>query len=140
MKSGSFGAPAPRLNVAKTLALTFLLFLSFHAVHAQAVSDTAKSPVASVSYVGIADNQLCFSVNYNAGQASWLKLAITDDEGLVLYNERFNAVSINKMFKTPVESGKLLFAITDLKTGETKKFLVSRASNVQESFAVSKKN
>ena len=140
MKSGSFGALAPRLDVAKTLALTFLLFFSFHAVHAQTVADTAKSQVASVSYVGIADNQLCFSVNYDAGHVSWLKLAITDEEGLVLFNERFNAASINKVFKTPVESGKLLFAITDLKTGETKKFLVSRESHVHESFAVNKKS
>ncbi len=107
---------------------------------AQKTAGSSIASTAAVSYLGCNTDQLSFLVKYETENGEKFNITITDADGNELFNESFSDKKFSKIFKTPLETGSLIFAICNLKNKEEKKFQVSTERRTVDEFSITKSN
>ena len=116
-----------------SLGLSTLLLAG--AVSAQ----TSKSPVPNVQYVGTLDGQPLFRFQLDNKAGEIYHLTIKDDEGTVLYTERFTDKQFAKSFKfdnAERNNVKLTFVLEGNKTVQSREFNVNSSTQVLDNVVV----
>lgn len=96
--------------------------------------------MASVSFLGYNYDQLSFLLKYETANGEKFNVAITDADGNSLFNEVFSEKKFSKIFKTPLETGSLIFIISNPRNRDEKKFQVSTERRLVEEFSITKSN
>ena len=126
-----------------TAAAVALLFVSNPLTSvAGTVKGKEKSAIvneqADVKYAGADESAYLFRVEFNNPSAQKFSLIIKNDEGTVVYNERFSDVNFDKTFHLPYEGTDIqpTFIIRTQNGDVKRSFYVTR--KVVENFQVTK--
>ncbi|MGZ3845858.1 MAG: hypothetical protein ACXVBK_17220 [Flavisolibacter sp.] len=131
MKKQSFSTLVKR----SVLSLGLSTILLAGAVSAQ----SSTNPDPAVKYIGSIDGQPMFKVQLNNQTGDVYHLTIKDDEGTVLYAERFNDKQFSKSFKfdnADRSNVKLTFILEGNKTVQSKEFKVNSSTQVLDNVVV----
>jgi hypothetical protein len=130
-------------NVASKMFLPALLasVLLFNGVsnslHAQNTTATYSKP--AIRYVGKTNDQLVFQVDFDNINEEIFNLAIKDEDGNLLYTDRFKDKKFSKKFKVD-QAGygnmKLTFVLTTDKEKQTQVFQVNTNTRVVDDVVV----
>jgi hypothetical protein len=102
-------------------------------VHTAVVNDQAD-----VQYAGAEENAYLFRVEFNNPSAQKFSLIIKNEEGIIVYNEKFSEVNFDKTFHLPYDGTDIqpTFIIRTVNGDVKRSFYVSR--KVVENFQVTK--
>ncbi len=120
-------------------ALLFsLLTLSFTGtVHAQTSTASTSKPV--IKYLGRSDDQLVFQVDYNNLSDETFNVSIKDEDGNLIYVDRFRDKKFSKKFRiNESEYGamKLTFVFSSGKDYQAQAFQINTNSHVVDDVVV----
>lgn len=104
-----------------------------------ASAQSSANPDPAVKYIGSIDGQPLFKVQLNNQTGDVYHLTIKDDEGTVLYAERFNDKQFSKSFKfdnAERSNVKLTFILEGNKTVQSKEFKVNSSTQVLDNVVV----
>ncbi|MGZ3951910.1 MAG: hypothetical protein ACXVBZ_10965 [Flavisolibacter sp.] len=104
-----------------------------------ASAQSSTNPDPAVKYIGSIDGQPMFKVQLNNQTGDVYHLTIKDDEGTVLYAERFNDKQFSKSFKfdnADRSNVKLTFILEGNKTVQSKEFKVNSSTQVLDNVVV----
>ncbi|MGZ3881387.1 MAG: hypothetical protein ACXVBF_08625 [Flavisolibacter sp.] len=104
-----------------------------------ASAQSSANPDPAVKYIGSIDGQPMFKVQLNNQTGDVYHLTIKDDEGTVLYAERFNDKQFSKSFKfdnADRSNVKLTFVLEGNKTVQSKEFKVNSSTQVLDNVVV----
>lgn len=130
-------------QVAKHLirfALASLLLATVAPVMAQ---DGIRStpPAVSINYIGTVDNQPIFQIEFDNKNEELFNLSIKDDQGIVLFNEKFKDKKFSKKFQLekPTEDNvKLTFTIAADKEKQSQSFEINTNVRVIQDVVVTR--
>ena len=129
-------------NVVRSRFIPVLLFsvltLSTNAIFAQDITSTGKP---EVKYVGKVDDQLTFQVNYDNNTNEAFTVAVKDEDGNLLYTDRFKDKKFSKQFRvSPCEYGnmKLVFVFSNDKEKQTQVVQVNTNSRLVDDVVVTR--
>lgn len=131
MKKQSFSTLVKK----SVLSLSLLTILLASAASAQ----SSANPDPSVRYIGSVDGQPMFKVQLDNQKGEVYHLTIKDDEGTVLYTERFTDKQFAKSFKfdnADRSNVKLTFVLEGNKTVQSKEFKVNSSTQVLDNVVV----
>jgi hypothetical protein len=104
-----------------------------------ASAQSSTNPDPAVKYIGTLDGQPMFKVQLNNQTGNVYHLTIKDDEGTVLYTERFTDKQFAKSFKfdnAERNNVKLTFVLEGNKTVQSKEFNVNSSTQVLDNVVV----
>ena len=104
-----------------------------------ASAQSSTNPDPAVKYIGALDGQPMFKVQLNNQTGDVYHLTIKDDEGTVLYTERFTDKQFAKSFKfenAERNNVKLTFILEGNKTVQSKEFNVNSSTQVLDNVVV----
>lgn len=123
----------------KSLFFVLAVVVFSHSANAQALYASANNNNgAAVTYLGTEQNQSSFRLKFDNESGEKFTVTITDNDGVVLYEEIFGEKNFNKVFKTPAEIGKLTFTISNPKNKNQKKIEISTEKRLVEEVYVTK--
>lgn len=127
------------ISFAKKMSATLLaMVFSVTAAVANTGDTTITGDNAAVSYLQIADGQIYFNVKFENTDGGRFHVLVNDAEGDNLYHAAFTDKSFNKVFRAPVENGKLTVIIRDAKDKLNHKFELSTGSKLVQQIYVTK--
>jgi hypothetical protein len=103
------------------------------------VSDTTTyedGENASVSCLKLEEGQVYFNVKFENADGGRFDILVNDVSGDNLYRATFTGKNFNKVFRAPVENGKLVIIIRDGKEKTTHKFELSTESKMVQQILV----
>lgn len=102
------------------------------------VSDTAfdDDDNASVNCLKMEEGQVYFNVKFENADGGRFDVLVNDVNGDNLYRATFTGKNFNKVFRAPVENGKLVIIIRDSKDKTDHKFELSTESKMVEQIIV----
>lgn len=101
------------------------------------VSDTAfYDENASVNCLKMEEGQVYFNVKFENADGGRFDVLVNDVNGDNLYRATFTGKNFNKVFRAPVENGKLVIIIRDSKNKTDHKFELSTESKMVEQIIV----
>ena len=121
---------------------TFLFVVVISCTMSQSVyalPDTlAISKGAEITYKGLSDKNLVFSVNYKNELAEPFELLIKNDQNEIIYVKQFDAKPLNRtlLFSEVPENCKLTFVITSGKKAISQSFEINAHIRTVEEFIV----
>ena len=104
-----------------------------------ASAQSSANPDPAVKYIGSIDGQPMFKVQLNNQTGAIYHLTIKDDEGTVLYAEKFSDKQFSKSFKfdnAERSNVKLTFVLEGNKTVQSKEFKVNSSTQVLDNVVV----
>ena len=104
-----------------------------------ASAQSSTNPDPAVKYIGTLDGQPMFKVQLNNQTGNVYHLTIKDDEGTVLYTERFTDKQFAKSFKfdnAERNNVKLTFILEGNKTVQSREFNVNSSTQVLDNVVV----
>jgi len=104
-----------------------------------ASAQSSTNPDPAVKYIGTLDGQPMFKVQLNNQTGDVYHLTIKDDEGTVLYTERFTDKQFAKSFKfdnAERNNVKLTFILEGNKTVQSREFNVNSSTQVLDNVVV----
>jgi len=104
-----------------------------------ASAQSSTNPDPAVKYIGTLDGQPMFKVQLNNQTGNVYHLTIKDDEGTVLYTERFTDKQFAKSFKfdnAERNNVKLTFILEGNKTVQYREFNVNSSTQVLDNVVV----
>lgn len=110
MKNSLSGKKKTWLWVACVFSVSLLL--DTQQVHAQKPDSTSKA--AQVQYTGVSNNRMHFAVSYPNSEGKPFVIYITDDDGQVLYEQKFVSTDFRKIFAIDQQdyvSGRISFVV-----------------------------
>lgn len=119
----------------KTAMLLLVVLITLTSATAKNV-DTTKNDDdenASVSCLKMEEGQVYFNVKFENADGGRFDILVNDANGDNLYRATFTGKNFNKVFRAPVENGKLVIVIRDSKDKVDHKFeLSTEARMVQQ--------
>ena len=102
------------------------------------VSDTAfdDDENISVSCLKMEEGQVYFNVKFDNAEGGRFDILVNDANGDNLYRAAFTGKNFNKVFRAPVENGKLVIVIRDSKANTSHKFELSTESKMVQQILV----
>jgi hypothetical protein len=102
-----------------------------------AIANTSDSTIdddnASVSCLKMEEGQVYFNVKFENADGGRFDILVNDASGDNLYRATFTGKNFNKVFRAPVETGKLVVIIRDVKDKTSHAFeLTTEARMVQQ--------
>lgn len=91
---------------------------------------------ASVKCLKMEEGQVYFSVKFENADGGRFDVLVNDVNGDNLYRATFTGKNFNKVFRAPVENGKLVIIIRDSKDKTNHKFELSTESKMVEQILV----
>ena len=124
------------LNAFSLVKKTAFLLLVLSITYVSATANTADSTrvddeIASVSCLKMEEGQVYFNVKYENADGGRFDILVNDINGDNLYRNTFTGKNFSRVFRAPVENGKLVVIIRDAQ-GSHKFELTTESKMVQE--------
>jgi hypothetical protein len=118
--------------VKKTAFMLLVLSITYVSATANTSDSTREDDEnASVSCLKMVEGQVYFNVKFENADGSRFDILVNDINGDNLYRSTFTGKNFNRVFRAPVENGKLVIIIRDSK-GNHKFELSTESKMVQE--------
>ena len=120
----------------KTVIMLLAVIVTLTSATAK-VSDSAfDDENASVSCLKMEEGQVYFNVKFENADGGRFDILVNDANGDNLYRATFTGKNFNKVFRAPVENGKLVIVIRDSKANTSHKFELSTESKMVQQILV----
>lgn len=119
---------------------SFFLFLFVPALQAQERIKSLNTAVA-IKYIGMVDDNPLFQIEFDNKNTETYHVSIKDEEGNILYNEKFRDLKYSRKFKFERHDGqemKLTFVLSGEKESQTQVFEVSTSIRVIQDVVVTR--
>lgn len=120
----------------KTAILLLVVIVTFASATAKVSDSTYEDGDASVSCLKMEEGQVYFKVNFENADGGRFDILVNDVNGDNLYRATFTGQHFNKVFRAPVENGKLVIIIRDSKYRTDHKFELSTESKMVQQILV----
>jgi len=115
----------------KTAIMLLVVLVTLTSATAKVSDSTYEDGDASVSCLKMEEGQVYFKVNFENADGGRFDILVNDINGDNLYRSTFTGKNFNRVFRAPVENGKLVIIIRDTK-GNHKFQLSTESKMVQE--------
>ena len=122
--------------VKKTVIMLLAVILTLNSATAKVSDSTIDEENASVSCLKMEEGQVYFNVKFENAEGGRFDILVNDANGDNLYRATFTGKNFNKVFRAPVENGKLVIVIRDSKANTSHKFELSTESKMVEQILV----
>jgi len=121
-----------------TIAL--VVALSFTATVSWAFDGTKDTPVVSLKYVGLIQNQPTFQLDLNSVEETDFYISIKDQNGQVIYNEKITAKNFTRNYRLDIENLDDAILKVEVRDGNNKPqvFTINRNTRYYEETSISK--
>lgn len=120
----------------KTAILLLVVLVTLTSATANVPDSTYEDGDASVSCLKMEEGQVYFKVNFENADGGRFDILVNDVNGDNLYRATFYGQHFNKVFRAPVENGKLVIIIRDTKDRTDHKFELSTESRMVQQILV----
>jgi hypothetical protein len=123
-----------------SVGFTSFFLASFIPSVVNAQDKTPSSPVV-IKYIGNIDNYPVFQIEFDNKNEETFNISIKDDEGTVIYGEKFRDKKFSKKFKyegAGAESMKLTFILMGEKEKQSQQFEVNTNTRVVQDVVVTR--
>ena len=120
----------------KTAILLLVVIATLTSATAKVTDSTYEDGDASVSCLKMEEGQVYFKVNFENADGGRFDILVNDVNGDNLYRATFTGQHFNKVFRAPVENGKLVIIIRDSKDKTDHKFELSTESRMVQQILV----
>jgi hypothetical protein len=123
--------------VKKTAVMLLAVMVTLTSASAK-VSDTTyeDGENATVSCLKLEEGQVYFNVKFENADGGRFDILVNDVTGDNLYHASFSGKNFNRVFRAPVENGKLVIIIRDGKDKTSHKFELSTESKMVQQILV----
>jgi hypothetical protein len=120
-----------------TIAL--VVALSFTATVSWAFDGTKDTPVVSLKYVGLVQNQPMFQLDLNSVEETDFYVSIKDQDGQVIYNEKIKAKNFTRNYRLNTSVDDAILKV-EVREGNKKPevFTINRNTRYYEETSISK--
>jgi hypothetical protein len=122
--------------VKKTVIMLLAVILTLNSATAKVSDSTIDEENASVSCLKMEEGQVYFNVKFENAEGGRFDVLVNDANGDNLYRATFTGKNFNKVFRAPVENGKLVIVIRDSKANTSHKFELSTESKMVQQILV----
>jgi hypothetical protein len=122
--------------VKKTVIMLLAVILTLNSATAKVSDSTIDEENASVSCLKMEEGQVYFNVKFENAEGGRFDILVNDANGDNLYRATFTGKNFNKVFRAPVENGKLVIVIRDSKANTSHKFELSTESKMVQQILV----
>ena len=123
--------------VKKTAFMLLVLSITYVSATANTSDSTREDDEnASVSCLKMEEGQVYFKVNFENADGGRFDILVNDVNGDNLYRATFTGQHFNKVFRAPVENGKLVIIIRDSKDKTDHRFELSTESRLVQQILV----
>jgi hypothetical protein len=119
----------------KTAILLLAVMITLTSATAK-VSDSTFDDDATVSCLKMEEGQVYFNVKFENADGGRFDVLVNDVNGDNLYRATFTGQHFNKVFRAPVENGKLVIIIRDSKEKTDHRFELSTESRMVQQILV----
>jgi len=119
----------------KTAILLLAVMVTLTSATAK-VSDSTYDDDATVSCLKMEEGQVYFNVKFENADGGRFDILVNDVNGDNLYRSTFTGQHFNKVFRAPVENGKLVIIIRDSKEKTDHRFELSTESKMVQQILV----
>lgn len=134
-----FVSNSTRVNLVK-LSMAVALLMNLSTASAQSITNEDE-PSVTVKYTGLVEEKAQFQFDFaNDSEQAYL-LIIQEEDGTVLYKEKIDRKAFTKKFlwdNGNINSTKLLFSVTGLKSKKTQAFEVNTAFRTIQDVVINK--
>ncbi|OQP59194.1 hypothetical protein A3860_38460 [Niastella vici] len=120
----------------KTAIMLLVVLVTLTSATAKVSDSTYEDGDASVSCLKMEEGQVYFKVNFENADGGRFDILVNDVNGDNLYRATFNGQHFNKVFRAPVENGKLVIIIRDSKDKTDHRFELSTESRLVQQILV----
>ena len=120
----------------KTVIMLLAVILTLTSATAKVSDSTFDDENASVSCLKMEEGQVYFNVKFENADGGRFDILVNDANGDNLYRATFTGKNFNKVFRAPVENGKLVIVIRDSKANTSHKFELSTESKMVQQILV----
>jgi hypothetical protein len=120
----------------KTVIMLLAVILTLNSATAKVSDSTIDEENASVSCLKMEEGQVYFNVKFENAEGGRFDVLVNDANGDNLYRATFTGKNFNKVFRAPVENGKLVIVIRDSKANTSHKFELSTESKMVQQILV----
>jgi hypothetical protein len=120
----------------KTVIMLLAVIVTLSSATAKVSDSTFDDENASVSCLKMEEGQVYFNVKFDNADGGRFDILVNDANGDNLYRATFTGKNFNKVFRAPVENGKLVIVIRDNKEKTSHKFELSTESRMVQQILV----
>jgi hypothetical protein len=120
----------------KTAFMLLAVLITLTSATAKVSDSTYDDENASVSCLKMEEGQVYFNVKFENADGGRFDILVNDVNGDNLYRATFTGKNFNKVFRAPVENGKLVIIIRDNKDKTDHKFELSTESKMVQQIYV----
>jgi hypothetical protein len=122
--------------VKKTAVILMAVMVTFTAASANVDTTLEDGENATVSCLKLEEGQVYFNVKFENADGGRFDILVNDVTGDNLYHAAFSGKNFNRVFRAPVENGKLVIIIRDGKDKISHKFELSTESKMVQQILV----
>jgi hypothetical protein len=122
--------------VKKTAVILMAVMVTFTAASAKVDTTFDDGENATVSCLKLEEGQVYFNVKFENADGGRFDILVNDVTGDNLYHASFSGKNFNRVFRAPVENGKLVIIIRDGKDKISHKFELSTESKMVQQILV----
>jgi hypothetical protein len=120
----------------KTAFMLLAVLITLTSATAKVSDSTYDDENASVSCLKMEEGQVYFNVKFENADGGRFDILVNDVNGDNLYRATFTGKNFNKVFRAPVENGKLVIIIRDNKDKSDHRFELSTESKMVQQIYV----
>ena len=124
--------------VKKTAVILLAVMVTFTSASAKVDTTYEDGENATVSCLKLEEGQVYFNVKFENADGGRFDILVNDVTGDNLYHASFSGKNFNRVFRAPVENGKLVIIIRDGKDKISHKFELSTESKMVQQILVKK--
>lgn len=122
--------------VKKTAVIMLAVMVTFTSASAKVDTTYEDGENATVSCLKLEEGQVYFNVKFENADGGRFDILVNDVTGDNLYHASFSGKNFNRVFRAPVENGKLVIIIRDGKDKTSHKFELSTESKMVQQILV----
>ena len=120
----------------KTAVILLAVMVTFTSASANVDTTFEDGENAAVSCLKLEEGQVYFNVKFENADGGRFDILVNDVNGDNLYHAAFTGKNFNRVFRAPVENGKLVIIIRDGKDKISHKFELSTESKMVQQILV----
>lgn len=122
--------------VKKTAVIMLAVMVTLTSASAKVDTTYEDGENAAVSCLKLEEGQVYFNVKFENADGGRFDILVNDVTGDNLYHAAFSGKNFNRVFRAPVENGKLVIIIRDAKDKISHKFELSTESKMVQQILV----
>lgn len=120
----------------KMVMMLLVAVITLTSANANTSNPTMDEENASVSCLKMEEGQVYFNVKFENADGGRFDIIVNDASGDNLYRATFTEKSFNKVFRAPVDNGKLVVIIRDMKEKTSHRFELTTESKMVQQILV----